>query len=441
MRATGLNRTSVVAVAALLTLPLCLAAQEDSESRPTHARHYKITDLGAPDGSTFSQASTISDRGVISGLAAPTQTNPQHAVVWEPGKILEFGTLGGLNSAAFGAVKQGRRVVAVGQAESADLDPKDENFCGYGTHEKCLPVLWDGHATIPLPTLGGNNGFAGPINARGEVAGTVETDVRDPDCPGTVAVNGTGPQLLDYQGVVWGPKLGQMRKLKPLADDTVSIAVWINDNGQAVGISGTCANSVIPPIAYGPHAVLWDRHGNPHDLGNLGSTVANVGLSINNRGEVVGASSPTDQSTNLNGVLAFLWSQQKGMRSLGTLPGDFASGATGINDRGEVVGLSIDPMGNPRAVVWLNTSIYNLNDLVIGDSPFEALLASFGGINDAGEIVGFGVTTGGDVHAFLATPCNETEVSERVTSGSKHEPVIPEYVRDMVRARFGMHGH
>src|SRR6185312_9075249 len=98
MRATGLNRTSVVALAVLLMLPLCLAAQEDSESRPTHARHYKVIDLGAPPGWTFSQASTISNTGVISGLAAPTPTSPQRAVVWEEGRILEFGTLGGLNS-------------------------------------------------------------------------------------------------------------------------------------------------------------------------------------------------------------------------------------------------------------------------------------------------------------------------------------------------------
>ncbi len=437
MRAPVLNRKSVGAIAALLTLPLCLAAQEDSAGRQPHARHYKVTDLGAPPGWTFSQASTISNTGVISGLAAPTPTSPQRAVVWEHGKLLAFGTLGGLNSGAFGAIRQGR-VLAVGQAESADLDPNDENFCDYGTHEKCLPVLWDGHRTIPLPTLGGNNGSAAPINARGEIAGTVETDVRDPDCPGTVAANGTGPQWLDYEGVVWGPRPGQMRKLKPLPGDTVSIALWMNDNGEAVGVSGTCANSENPPVAFGPHAVLWDRNGKPRNLGNLGSATQNAGLSINNRGEVVGASSPTDKSLPSNGGLAFLWTRQKGMRSLGTLPGDVASVASGINDRGEVIGLSVDPMGNPRAVVWHHASIFNLNDLVAGDSPFDALLAVFS-INDAGEIVGFGVTTGGDVHAFLATPCNEAEEGEPFTSGPKHQPVIPEYVRDMVRARFGTH--
>ena len=140
---------------------------------------------------------------------------------------------------AFGAIRARDETLVVGQAESADLDPNDENFCLYGTHEKCLPVLWIGSRPIQLPMLGGNNGSSGPINARGQVAGTVETEFRDPACPGTVAPNGTGPQVLDYKGVVWSPRRNQMRTLEPLRGDTVSIALGINDEGEAVGIPGT----------------------------------------------------------------------------------------------------------------------------------------------------------------------------------------------------------
>ena len=61
--------------------------------------------------------------------------------------------------------------------------------------------------------------------------------------------------------------------------------------------------------------------------------------------------------------------------------------------------MSIDPTGNPQAVVWQHGSIANLNDLAIGDSPFEVLLFAFG-ISDAGEIVEFGVTDAGDVKRF-----------------------------------------
>ena len=48
MTATAWNRRSALAVGVLLALPVCLAAQEESESRPAHARHYKVIDLGDP---------------------------------------------------------------------------------------------------------------------------------------------------------------------------------------------------------------------------------------------------------------------------------------------------------------------------------------------------------------------------------------------------------
>src|SRR5690242_17409660 len=74
-------------------------------------------------------------------------------------------------------------------------------------------------------------------------------------------LSGTGPQVLDFQAVVWGPATGQVRALRPLAGDTVGMAIGNNDNGQVVGASGTCANTVLPPLAYGSRAVLWDAAG------------------------------------------------------------------------------------------------------------------------------------------------------------------------------------
>jgi hypothetical protein len=57
----------------------------------------------------------------------------------------------------------------------------------------------------PLPTLGGNNGTVGQINNLGEVAGIAENSTRDPECPPGVAFTGTGPQVLDFEAVIWGP--------------------------------------------------------------------------------------------------------------------------------------------------------------------------------------------------------------------------------------------
>jgi uncharacterized membrane protein len=359
-------------------------------------------------------------------------------VVWNHGKLAVLGTLGGINSGGFGAIEQRGEILTVGQAESADADPNDENFCFYGTHEKCLPVLWNGSTVTQLPTLGGTNGSSGPINAKGEVAGTAETAFRDPACPGIVAVNGTGPQVLDYKGVIWDLNRNQTRTLEPLAGDTVSIALWINDEGEAVGISGTCANTVIPPIAYGPHSVLWDRRGIPHDLGNLGSATANAALSINNRGDVVGASSTTGASNAFDGSFAFLWIREQDIRSLGALPGDVASAAQGINDKGEITGLSVDPQGNPRAVLWRQGLIADLNELTVEDSPLSILLDAYS-TNDAGEVVGFGVTTLGDIHGFLLTPCDRSDEAWNPEMHRNRQATLPPYLRDIVRARLGMH--
>jgi uncharacterized membrane protein len=170
-----------------------------------------------------------------------------------------------------------------------------------------------------------------------------ETAFSDPSCASKLP-----SQKLRYQAVIWGPDLRSVKRLPLLGTDAVSVALWMNDKGQAVGASGACSNTQPPPIAYGWHAILWEADGTPVDLGNLGSTAGNVGLSINNRGEVVGASQLRDDSTPFNGTVGFFWTRQHGMKNLGTLPGDVASGAVAINDAGEIVGISIDPAGNLR---------------------------------------------------------------------------------------------
>ncbi len=398
---------------AALVMPIQVAAQE---ANPAPLR-YTVTDLGPTNDTTFSQATFVADDGVITGLTL----NPdftQHAVLWHRGRITDLGKpgLGGQNSGAFGVNGKGE---VDGQAESSNSDSNSENFCGYGTGLECLPFLWKDGSMTALPLLGGNNGTVGVINNQGEVAGVAETGVRDPRCPSVVAVNGTGPQVLDFEAVVWGPRRGQIQMLTPLPGDSVGIALGINDKGQVVGASGSCANTVLPGFAVAPHAVLWDRDGSVHDLGNLGGTVntgllavGNVAEAINNHGHIVGVSAlPGNQS-----IHAFLWTKETGIQDLGTLPGDVYSAGLGINDRGDVVGASIDgnpASGNPRAYLRRNGVMTDLNTLVQSDSPLYLLTAFT--INDAGEIAGFGVNSTGDVHAFRATPCRNENNSDGAT--------------------------
>ena len=367
------------------------------------APQYLITDLG-PAGNPFAQATGISHRGLISGFAtAPDRTS--HAVLWYKGQLIDISQpgLGGPNSAAIGVNESGLVLV---QAETSTKD--SENFCGYGTGFACVPALWQNGLMTLLPQLGGHNGSAGGVNNRGEAAGAAETSTPDPDCPKGAFVNGIGPLKFDFAPVVWGAQPGQIKPLPLLGGDRTGMALAINDVGQAVGLSGSCSNTVFPPFAAAPHAVLWDSDGSVVDLLNLGGTgnpavlaAGNAAFAINNRGEVTGISSLADNVTSH----PFLWTKKTGMVDLGVLPGDNNAGGLGINNQGEVVGASVagpDPLsGSPRAALWRNGQRFDLNSLALPNPPLY-LLTAFG-INDAGQIVGFGATSSGELHGFLAT--------------------------------------
>ena len=279
---------------------------------------YAVIGLGTLKGGTFSQATYINNLGLITGVAA-TKDGTQHAVAWAAGQIIDLARndLGGPNSVALKALNVWGQ--AVGQAEGAAMDPNHENFCGYGTGFVCLPFLWQGGRMTPLAF------FAGRQQRRrwahqytGQSHGDCRNQHHDPDCTLGKAVNGTGPQFLNYQAVIWAPGAGQPRILRPPAGDTVGMGFWINNNGQVAGASGTCANTILPPFAGGRRAVLWDKDGSPHDLGNLGGTgnpallgIVNIAFVVNNAGQVTGAS-VLPGNTRIN---AFLWTSENGMKA------------------------------------------------------------------------------------------------------------------------------
>jgi len=400
---------------------------------------YKVTDLATLPGSPFTQATYIHDDGMITGLSTAADGS-QHSVFWYQKFFADFGAklLGGPNSGAFGFNGSGQ---ADGIAETADKDPNNENFCAYGTGLKCLPFRWQNGVATALPLLGGNNGTIGTINKLGEIVGVAETGVRDGSCPKEAAFTGVGPLVFDFAAVVWGPGPGQIRQLRPLPGDTVSEALFNNDNGEVVGASGTCATTSLPPIAAGPHAVLWDKNGTPHDLGNLGGDgttaqmgAGNIGLAVNNRGQVTGASAITGNATNH----AYIWTSETGMRDLGTLPGDVLSVGTGINDESLVIGSSMDKDGNPTAVIWANGAIIDLNSLVPEDFPLFLLFAT--AANNSGQIVGFGVQKDAPnhVHGFLATPDFSDAALARSSSPARR-PAISGSAREELQqqVRFG----
>ena len=431
MKTTLLKSMSTVSLLAALAMPVGLTAQEQSaaqERTPEPAR-YTITDLGTLEGGTFSQPFFINKYGLISGSASlPDGT--QHAVLWLEGLMGDIGApgLGGPNSVAFG---DNVRFQAAGEAETSTLDPKGEDFCGFGTHLTCLPFLWKEGVMNPLPTLGGNNGVAYATNNRGEVAGTAENTTLDPQCP--------APQVLHFKPVVW--EKGVIHKLPTFGGDPDGVAQEINDNGEVVGGSGTCATfnanflyNLVPV-----HALLWEK-GKATDLGNLGGQTGqaggNIAYDINNQGQVVGNSDLPGDTT----FHAFLWTKTTGMQDLGTLSGDIASVSISINDAGSVIGASLDANFSPRAFLWEKGAMTDLNTLIAGDSPLYLLTGC--SINSRGEITGLGLTSTGETHTYLATPTHSVATSESTSQGVISPRVLSDDARKLLqqRLRFGRLG-
>ena len=377
----------------------------------TQSQRYTVADLGTLPGGSFSQASFVGSRGLVTGIATlPDGT--QHAVVWYRGSILDIATHTpvGANSGATAVNDWGQIVF---QAETTSNDPNNENFCTYFTGHACRAFVWQNGQTTLLPTLGGTNASPSMINNRGQIVGIAENSVHDPSCPTQPALTGSGPLTLDFEAVLWEGGPNRIRKLQPLPGDSVGMAFWINDLGQAVGGSGSCASSILPGPAVTPHAVLWEN-GTVTDMGNLGGSVntgipgiGTIALSINNRGQAVGAAALPDNTTGH----AFLWSKKLGhMLDLGTIPGDVVSAALGINDEGNVVGTSLDSDGNPRAFLFSRGTMRDLNTLVPPDAPIYMLIPY--AINSEGQVAGFGVTGTGEIHGFLASPCPVDRVDD-----------------------------
>jgi probable HAF family extracellular repeat protein len=215
------------------------------------------------------------------------------------------------------------------------------------------------------------------------------------------------PQVLDWEAVVWGPGVGEIRELPPLPGDAVGLAAAINDEGQVVGTSGSCATP-LTDASSSQHALLW-RDGVPIDLGSLGGMVFNAALAINNRGQVVGFSDLGGDSTDH----AFIW-QGGGMSDLGTLPGDVSSSAWGINDAGQVVGQSCDANLSCRAFLWQHGVMRDLNAITDRNTPdgsFDLLWAQ--GINSQGAIAGNAInpSTGAEL-GYIALPCNSSPATD-----------------------------
>jgi len=389
---------------------------------------YSVQDLGLLGNTGPGAPYHITSNGLIAG-AAETASNQSHASVWFMGFTLDLSSpgIGGPNSFANGVNDRGQ---VVGVAQSAV--PNSEDFCGFNSYGvakssyACLPFVFQNGVMTKLPTLGGPNGYAQSINNHSEAVGFAETVNKDPNPACTV---------LQFEPVLWGTT--STRTLATFPGDPDGVAWSINDNGQAVGATGSCGTFSVDSGLYlvEKHAMLWEA-GAAISLGNLGGDGMFGGhhaCAINNNGQVVGHSDLTGDTT----FHTFLWTWETGMQDLGTLPGDFASSAISINDPGVIVGVSLDSNFNARAFVWANGSTTDLNT-VLTSNPQKLYLIQANSINASGEITGIAVTSDGNLHGFLATPDSAGNVLplERTASPTP----LSEASRKTLLRRLGVRG-
>jgi probable HAF family extracellular repeat protein len=359
---------------------------------------YKVQDLGVQHPDNLGMAMGLNNHGwslIMDQLLDHSVISTQFPAVAGTVRIstgelnLPLGTLGGKNSSINwnGINDLGD---AVGMSETSATDPNGEDLCGFGTHAICLPFLWHKGVMHALPTVGGNNGQASAINTRAQVAGYAENGMVDSTCPAGVTNN-----RIDLP-VMWTK--GNAQALPTIGTDVDGVAFGINNQGQAVGYSGTCTAA--------NYAVLWEN-GTATPLADLG-TPGGIAFAINSHNQIVG------QAVNSQGtVLAAIW-ENNTVRSLGILlPGDASSFATSINNQGQVVGSSFDTSSNwSHGLIWENGRMFDLNQLFPASSNLYVISAS--NINESGQIAGMAVEMSGPhagqiVHAFLATPADEDQ--------------------------------
>jgi probable HAF family extracellular repeat protein len=341
-------------------------------------------------------------------------------------KVTDLGTEGNDNLACAMALNnEGWTEIMAGSVEPRQLDFVPATLLNGRA------VLGIDGFKIDLGTRGGKNSWMmwGDINDFGQVVGFSETDVPGPDGE-DICLFGTH---LTCRPFLW--QFFHMSALPTLGGNNGQASA-INDRGQIVGFaengevdstcpSGTTNNRIALPV-------LWEN-GTAFPLPDLGHGATAYG--INNQGQIVGSVGSTDGST----AYGALW-QNGALTNLKTLLGDSGAIATGINSKGQVVGSTWDSNFDwSHAFIYQNGVMTDPTTLFPASSNLFATMANK--INENGQVSGLATVRSGphagDIHAFLATPVNQsigTSVGDVARTHPKSN--LPANVRKQLLQRF-----
>ena len=353
---------------------------------PQHSVRFATTDPAVARVSEAGQIEMVAP-GTARIVATAGQASGELTVqVLRPYSLVSLGTLGGAESRANGINENGQVVGETCTAEqcrvpflwdNGTMTALEGGGAAHGINDAGIvvgrsnanqAVMWQGGELFVLYGVASPDGrtyaWAYDINRTGEIVGA--------------RIGGFCTRACPWNGFQW--RNGELVEFNVFAHA-------INNSGQTVGFRYINMAT--------PQAVILEG-GQVRDLAPLGSAA----YDINDRGEAVGFS--TEQS----GSPAFRW--HNGVATnLGVLKGRNLGRAYSINNGGQIVGASGGigadfSMGSPRAFIWGDGRMVDLNNLFVDETwVFEEAR----GINDRGQIVGTGRNrTTGAVGALLLNP-------------------------------------
>src|SRR5258706_15349549 len=389
MKTKNLTCMAAIIVLAVLTVPSGLWAQAQADAQEPQRKHpryiLKILDtFGGPHSSFNSGTNIINRNGTAVGFASTSTPDPlcvddPYCFVFHAGKY-KNGVFSDLGSLPGGGDSLANAVNSWGVAVGLSGNGLIDPVTGFPAS---VATVWKNGRVIDLGTFGGSFSLAGAINDHNQVVGLAENTIPDPFNFGGLAGL---PSPTQWRATLWQD--GRMRDLGALGDGTESGATSVNDRGQIVGASFT--NSVVNPSTGFPTLApfLWEN-GRMRNLGTLGG-LSGVASLLNNRGQIAGTSDLAGDQT----AHPFLWERGR-LRDLGTLGGGYAA-ANWMNENGEVVGGSYTADGAFDGFVWRNGVMTDVGN-VAGDGCSNA-----NGINSRGQVVGESFSCSEDSHhAFL----------------------------------------